>query len=286
MKKSDKSKIVGKLSGESSNIYIAQGQGKGQTSYPIYNKNSNNESSNYDHLPTIEELEGLKLNPEDICGSDERANIQNTKIYPWSAICQLIITRSDGSRARATGWFNGKGTVITAGHCVYSQDLNTWNKTITVIPGKNGSEEPFGQVSSENLWSVEGWTKDKDPNYDYGAIILPTQLGNNTGYFGFGVFSDSILINTKVNLSGYPGDKPNTQWAMYEKIESVNARKVEYMIDTIPGHSGSPIWFDEQNGQHYAVGIHAYGGCPNSGTRINHEVFNNLMTWRELGNQN
>lgn len=284
MKINDKSNSVGKLYDVSSNIKIAKGQGKAELSYPIYNNNSNNISSNYDQLPTIEELEGLTLNPEDICGTDDRANIKNTNIYPWSSICELIITRSDGSQARATGWFNGKGTVVTAGHCVYSKDLNTWNKTITVIPGKNGNEEPFGQISSDNLMSVVGWTRDKDPNYDYGAIILSTQLGINTGYFGFGVFTDQILMNSKLNLSGYPGDKPDTQWTMYEKTKNVNLRKVEYMIDTQPGHSGSPVWIDEKS-QHYVVAIHAYGGCPNSGTRINAEVYNNLLQWRELGNK-
>ncbi|MRB60546.1 trypsin-like serine protease [Bacillus thuringiensis] len=224
------------------------------------------------------------VDSEDVCGSDERSPILNTKAYPWRAVCELIITRADGAQGRATGWLNGRGTVITAGHCVFSNVLKKWNKSITVIPGRNGSEKPYGEIISSDLWSVKGWTEDLNPEYDYGAIILPNHIGDTTGYFGFAVYQDSQLKDVKANLSGYPGDKPDTQWWMYDKITSVNERKIFYNIDTMPGHSGSAVWMDAANGQHYAVGIHAYGGCPNSATRINQSVYNNLLNWRNRGN--
>lgn len=288
MKKNENSKIVSKMGNENAAIYIADGM-VGGTSPGASKVNNQMRSSNrvnvddIKELPTIEELENIKV--EEVCGTDERSQILNTNIYPWSAICQLIITRADGLQARATGWLNGKGTVITAGHCVHSVELNQWNKSITVIPSRNGTEKPNGEIISENLWSVNGWVSRHDENYDYGAIILNNHIGDTTGYFGFASYTDSDLSDAKVNLSGYPGDKPNTQWAMYDKVKSINPKKVYYMIDTIPGHSGSPVWNDAPNGQHYAVGIHAYGGCPNSATRINDEVYNNLLTWRELGNR-
>ncbi|EMX0193143.1 trypsin-like serine peptidase [Bacillus thuringiensis] len=315
MNQDENSQIVNKVDGESTDVYVSEGsiggQALGQTSYFADTKNvedlsdlptieqlegmqSGNSTSSQvrnsglsreeiDSLPTIEQLEGLV--PETICGSDERSQILNTKIYPWRAICQLIITRADGARARATGWLNGKGTVITAGHCVYSTDLNKWNTSITVILGRNGTEEPYGEITSTNLSSVKGWTEKHDPNYDYGAIILPNHIGDTTGYFGFAIYQDSQLRNVKANLSGYPGDKPNTQWFMYDTITNVNERKIYYNIDTMGGHSGSPVWIDAPNGQHYAVGIHAYGGCPNSATRINQDVYNNLLNWKQRGDQ-
>jgi hypothetical protein len=56
---------------------------------------------------------------------------------------------------------------------------------------------------------VTGWIDWGDWNYDYGAIILPSDLGNTTGWFGFDVWSDSDLLSSIGNLSsGYPGDKP------------------------------------------------------------------------------
>ncbi|PFZ68071.1 hypothetical protein COL72_27635 [Bacillus toyonensis] len=46
--------------------------------------NSNIRREEIDRIPTIEQLEGLV--PETICGSDERSQILDTKIYPWRAI--------------------------------------------------------------------------------------------------------------------------------------------------------------------------------------------------------
>lgn len=45
-------------------------------------------------------------------------------------------------------------------------------------------------MTSTSFRSVTGWSNSGDPNYDYGAIILPTDLGNTTGWFGFGVYPD------------------------------------------------------------------------------------------------
>jgi V8-like Glu-specific endopeptidase len=86
-----------------------------------------------------------------------------------------------------------------------------------------------------------------------------------------------------VNNSGYPGDKPfGTQWFNAGAITQVTNRKIYYMIDTYGGQSGSPVW-RFLNGQRHGVGIHAYGGCPNSATRIVKEVFDNMLAWRNLG---
>ena len=50
-------------------------------------------------------------------------------------------------------------------------------KKIQIMPGRNGSKLPCGSVTSTSFRSVTGWTKSGDENFDYGAIILPTELG-------------------------------------------------------------------------------------------------------------
>jgi V8-like Glu-specific endopeptidase len=132
-----------------------------------------------------------------------------------------------------------------------------------------------------NFRSVQGWINNGDQNYDYGAIIIPTDLGNTVGWFGFGVYPDSDLLNSTGNISGYPGDKPaGTQWYDSRKIASVNSRKVYYDIDTAGGQSGSAVYRIISGGR-YAIAIHAYGGATtNSGTRIITPVYNNMITWK------
>ncbi len=228
-------------------------------------------------MPAVEEV---------VHGPDDRVQITNTDAYPWRVHASLLITAADNSLWIGTGWFIGPHTLMTAGHCVYIKNSGVagrdgWVKNIVVMPGRNGSSLPFGSVTSTSFRSVTGWTNNGNPNYDYGAIIIPTNLGNTVGWFGFGVYSDAILQETTGNISGYPADKPTgTQWYDAHQIASVDSRKVYYDIDTVGGQSGSAV-YRIINGLRYGIAIHAYGGSSvNSGTRIVTPVYNNMVAWR------
>lgn len=218
---------------------------------------------------------------ESVCGRDDRVRITKTTRIPWRWNCQLIITLKDGRRSRCTGWFIGPRTVMTAGHCVYSHGAGGWAKQIEVIPGLNSRFRPYGSQTSSSFRSVRGWTKKSKPEYDYGCIILPNKsLGNRVGWFGFAALSSRSLRRLLINNAGYAGDKPfGTLWFNAGRITKVKKRRLEYMIDTYGGHSGSPTW-RLSRGKRHAVGIHAYGGCPNKSTRITKSVFNNMRRWK------
>jgi glutamyl endopeptidase len=224
--------------------------------------------------------------PETVHGPDDRVKITNTSVYPWRIHASLLITARDGSRWIGTGWFIGPHTLITAGHVVYIKNSGVagrdgWVKSIDVMPGRNGSSLPYGTVKSSTFHSVTAWTQNGDQNFDYGAIIIPTDLGNTTGWIGFGVYTDSDLLSSVGNITGYPGDQPEgTQWYDAHQIASVNSLKVFYDIDTFGGQSGSAV-YRIINGNRLAIAIHAYGGATtNSGTRITQQVYNNLVAWK------
>lgn len=236
--------------------------------------------------PIAEASYGPLVGPEAVIGVDDRIQITNTNAYPWSAHASLLITARDGSKWIGTGTFIGPHTLATAGHVVHIKNSGVpgrdgWVQSIQVMPGRNGGALPFGSVTTSNLRSVAGWTNNGDPEYDYGAIILPSDLGNQTGWFGFGAYSDATLLGSTVNISGYPGDKPSgTQWYHWNQVASVGPRKVHYAIDTAGGQSGSAV-YRIVNGARYAVAVHAYGGSvTNSGTRITTPVFNNFQAWK------
>ena len=225
---------------------------------------------------------------ETVHGPDNRVRITTTSVYPWRAHASLLITAADGSQWIGTGWFIGPHTLMTAGHVVNIRGSGVagrdgWVRRIQVMPGRNGSSLPYGSVTSTSFRSVTGWTTSAsgDENYDYGAIILPKDLGTTTGWFGFGVYSDADLKNSVGNIAGYPGDKPAGElWYDARRIDSVNSRKVYYDIDTAGGQSGSAV-YRIVNGQRYAFAIHAYGGATtNSGTRIVTPVYNNMVAWK------
>ncbi len=223
---------------------------------------------------------------ETVHGPDDRVQITNTAAYPWRVHASLLITAADNSMWIGTGWFIGPHTLVTAGHVVYIKNSGVpgrdgWVQSIQVMPGRNGSTLPYGSTTSTSFRSVTGWTGNGDPTYDYGAIILPTDLGHQTGWFGFGVYPDDVLTASSGNISGYPGDKPaGTQWYDFHRVAAVDARKVYYDIDTFGGQSGSAV-YRILNGGRYGVAIHAYGGSvTNSGTRIVQPVFDNLVAWK------
>ena len=223
---------------------------------------------------------------ETVHGMDNRIQINATNLYPWRVHASLLITARDGSRWIGTGWFIGPHTLATAGHVVYIKNSGVagrdgWVQSIQVMPGRNGASLPYGTVTTSNLRTVTGWATNGDPDYDYGAIVLPNDLGNTTGWFGFAAWSDATLTSSTVNISGYPGDKPSgTQWYHWNSVASVGPRKVYYDIDTFGGQSGSAV-YRIVNGGRYGVAVHAYGGAAtNSGTRITKPVFDNFVAWK------
>lgn len=223
---------------------------------------------------------------EAVIGTDERVQITNTKQYPWRVIASLLITAADNSQWIGTGWFISPRTLVTAGHCVYIKHSpvpgrDGWVRKIQVMPGRNGSELPFGGISATEFTSVKGWGEQGLENYDYGTIILPAAFPQDLGFYGFAVFDDQRLLSATANVAGYPGDKPKgTLWFDKRQISNVNPDKVFYAADTAGGQSGTAVYVLD-GGKRIGIAIHTYGGVTaNSGTRISSQVFANLEAWK------
>ncbi|MBO9201196.1 MULTISPECIES: trypsin-like serine peptidase [Niastella] len=135
-----------------------------------------------------------------------RMPVNDSTSFPFRAICRLIITASDNTRWYGTGFMISPRTIITTGHCVYLHEHGGWARSIEVIPGLNNENRPYGSAVSRIFKSVAGWTKSKNRNQDYAAIILPNNspLGNQTGTFGFSAMKDEMLEAATLNLADFP----------------------------------------------------------------------------------
>lgn len=219
---------------------------------------------------------------------DDRKPVGDPGAYPWRALCWLHITARDGVRSLGTGWLAGPRLVVTAGHCVYRHRHGGWARSIEVVPGRDGDRRPFGTFTSSAFKSVSGWTRDRNPELDYGGILLrgDEAPGERTGWLGFGPLSDDELLATPLDLAGYPDDKAaGTLWWHARRIERVSPRSLLYTLDTEGGQSGSPLW-RRSNGTRCAVAIHAGGlGGLNQAVRISGRVSKNLSDWNRAASR-
>ena len=201
---------------------------------------------------------------ESVCGNDDRVKVDPMTSPPYNWICFLRIETHDGKRYIGSGFKINLPeidciAVVTAGHCTYIN--GHYAKSISVTFPGQGTITVF----AKDLYASPEYVANKDPNYDYGLILLP---GDSDGFGWSSIIPDTELANRQVTNCGYPGDKTvGTLWITGGPITNSTTYKIYYMNDTFGGESGSPVYTWYQ-GYWTAVGIHTQGGCPNSAVRF------------------
>src|SRR5262249_9132823 len=144
--------------------------------------------------------------------------------------------------------------VLTCGHNLYDNDPATprsgFASWITVTPGMNGAAAPFGRAAATRFYVPNSWTAG-DINYDLGILVLNQQIGNQTGWFGYGALPDNYLYpGLTVNRSSYPaseaaGYDQTHQYLAYGPVASVGSQMFTYHnwdLPTVGGTSGSGVY--------------------------------------------
>lgn len=219
----------------------------------------------------------------------------DTASAPWRMICSLEIHRNGGPPVGGTGFFVGPRSILTAGHCVHDAAvLGGWAAQIIVRPGRNGGDEPFGQLAATGVFTTDPWRDARDRNFDYGLIQLGPEaeaITLKTGLFGTAALDDAALADQRVNISGYPTHKPGTvppgseQWFHAKQVLATSPLRLFYDVNTLEGQSGAPVWLQTADGP-LVIGIHAAnvdaslpGMTANSGPRITQAVLDAIHGW-------
>jgi V8-like Glu-specific endopeptidase len=231
--------------------------------------------------PGVYEVE----NPESLF-AETWVRVSDPSLYPYSVHGHMVMTFPNGKTYIGSGTLVGPHHVLTAGHCVYDQSLGGQVVDVIFNAGQNEDNLPFGSARATSVYYPKKWkTGPNNRDFDLGLLVLDKDVGNAAGYFGLVYFdNDNELKQTRVNVTGYPGNKGGKQmWTGADVIARVSQERFFYYIDTYGGNSGSGVWgtWPGQSGEK-VCGVHTTGGpesVGNGATRMTKDKFDLILSW-------
>ena len=180
--------------------------------------------------------------------------------FPHGAICQLELYDVAGNGpAYGTGFYIADEVLLTVGHNFYLPSRGWQAGSVVVQPGYSPNQSIFPterfSVNAQSIVHPNWWSR-QDGGFDLAVLAVPG-LPAQTG--AFSVANMSMQPSTQVVVSGYGKSDDAPSASQPQRMDGATITRVDpeiayYPIQTLPGHSGSPLFYESM-----VIGVHRAG---------------------------
>jgi V8-like Glu-specific endopeptidase len=201
---------------------------------------------------------------ESICGTDDKVDIKcaATADQTRGLAVGRMLFQSKGSWYVCTGFLvsSCSSHFLTNEHCITSQrQVDTLQVRFKYRYTTCGG----GTLDSYTTYYGGSYVTDSR-SYDYCLLTLQGTPQATYGYLG--LLNRAPVVNESIYIIQHPGGNP--QEIGYGTVYNTTAnsgKDLGYYVDTEGGSSGSPVLAGNED---KVLGLHHYGGCPNSGVKM------------------
>lgn len=176
-----------------------------------------------------------------------------------------------------TAFLEGPYLAVTSGHCVYGDvsddniDNPRFADEIKFYFGLNGSSEISDNYShfakAQTSFIELDYALTRSHLRDWAAVELDRRVGDDIGWYG--KISNLTTVGATVTSYGYPGNaNPSDTMFEYSGVIVDNPSgagfKIDYSIISASGQSGSPIFWENENGVKFVCGVLSASNAANT----------------------
>ncbi len=217
--------------------------------------------------------------------------VENTQLFPHSAICLLEMDNGSGGKSYGTGFYIGRNRILTCAHNLSGK------ASAVVMPGKNGaSSEPFGRCTvASSSWRVSPRYLASSSSDDDLAVIDNVSIEAPNGQW-FEFLNATPSDRMPLVVCGYSrksdvlpaltalmdGNKQHLHGGYAQRMTTPET--IDYPILTLHRASGSPVYTlrDDGSGLRALVcAVHVSGAPASDGLNRGCFITPNKIDWIE-----